>query len=243
MKLGIMQPYPFPYIGYFELMAQVDQWVAFDIVQYNRRSWMNRNRILHPTCGWQYFCIPVQKMPHGTALSAIRLVARGEAERRLLAQFQHYRRHAPHFHGVIDLVRDTFSRPDTDTLVGLNLASLAAVAERLGISFAPQRCSQLGFTIDDVEHAGQWALRIAARLGAKAYLNPPGGRDIFHPEEWAAKEIALEFTEMNDLRYDCSPYAFEPNLSILDVLMWCSPNDIGTYLRHLRSEAPRHESD
>lgn len=241
MKLGIMQPYPFPYIGYFELMARVDQWVAFDVVQYNRRSWMNRNRILHPTSGWQYFCIPVHKMPHGTVLSAIRLAARDEAERRLLAQIQHYRRHAPHFRRVVDLVRDAFSRPDADTLVGLNLASLAAVAERVGISFAPRRCSELDLPLDDVEHAGQWALRIAGHLGADAYLNPPGGRDIFHPEEWTAAGIELGFTEMNDLRYDCGPHAFEPNLSILDVLMWCSTDDIGAYLRNLRSQAPRHE--
>lgn len=241
MRLGVMQPYVFPYIGYYELMAKVDRWVAFDTVQYNRRSWMNRNRILHPTDGWQYFCIPVQRMHHGTALSAIRLAARNDAEHKLLGQLQHYRRHAPHFHNVTDLVRDVFSRPDTDTLVGLNLASLAAVAERVGIPFAPERWSQFDFAFDEVEHAGQWALRIAAYLGADAYLNPPGGQHIFHLDEWTAAGIKLDFTAMNDLRYDCGPYVFEPNLSILDVLMWCSADDIGAYLRNLRSEASHHD--
>lgn len=241
MKLGIMQPYPFPYIGYFELMARVDRWVAFDVVQYNRRSWMNRNRILHPTESWQYFCIPVEKAPHGTVLSEIRLADRAESERKLLAQLQHYRRHAPYFRRVTDLVRDAFARPGSDTLVGFNLASLAAVAERLGIAFTPERCSQLGLVLDDVEHAGQWALRIATQLGADAYLNPPGGREIFRPDEWAAAGIDLGFTTMNELRYDCAPYAFEPNLSILDVLMWCSTDDIGTYLRNPRPETARHD--
>ncbi|ENO94935.1 WbqC family protein [Thauera mechernichensis] len=241
MKLGIMQPYPFPYIGYFELMAKVDRWVAFDVVQYNRRSWMNRNRILHPTSGWQYFCIPVQKVPHGTALSAVRLAAPAEAERRLLAQLQHYRRHAPYFREVVDLVRETFSHPDADSLVGLNLASLAAVSQRIGIAFSPQRCSALDLALDNIEHAGQWALRIAAHLGADAYLNPPGGQDIFRPEEWSAAGIELGFTKMNDLRYACRPYVFEPNLSILDVLMWCSAEEVGRYLCNLRTEGPCHE--
>lgn len=241
MKLGIMQPYPFPYIGYFELMARVDRWVAFDVVQYNRRSWMNRNRILHPGESWQYFCIPVDKAPHGTVLSAIRLADRAEAERKLLAQLQHYRRHAPYFGRVTDLVRDAFARPDADTLVGFNLGSLAAVAERLDIPFEPQRCSQLDLALDSVEHAGQWALRIAAQLGADSYLNPPGGRDIFRPEEWAAAGIQLDFTAMNDLRYDCGPYTFEPHLSILDVLMWCSTDDIRAYLYNPRTESARHD--
>lgn len=236
-----MQPYPFPYIGYFELMARVDRWIAFDVVQYNRRSWMNRNRILHPNEGWQYFCLPVTSAPHGTPLADIRLVDRREAERKLLAQLEHYRRHAPHFRQVVDLVRDAFARPETDTLVGLNLASLTVVAERLGIEFAPERCSQLGLTLDDVTHAGQWALRIATRLGATTYLNPPGGRDIFKPEEWAAAGIELSFTELNELHYDCEPYTFAPHLSILDILMWCSTDDIGAYLHNLRPENARHD--
>lgn len=237
MMLGIMQPYPFPYIGYFELMARVDRWVAFDVVQYNRRAWMNRNRILHPTQGWQYFCVPVEKAPHGTLLSAIRLCDPREAERRLVAQLQHYRKHAPHFEMVLDLVRDAFARAGSDLLVDFNLATLAVVAERLDIPFAPERCSRLDLMLDGIEHAGQWALRIATQLGADAYLNPPAGRAIFRPEEWNAAGVTLSFTEMNELRYDCGPYAFEPHLSILDVLMWCGADSIKRYLNCQRVEA------
>jgi hypothetical protein len=236
-----MQPYPFPYIGYFELMARVDRWVAFDVVQYNPRSWMNRNRILHPNAGWQYFCFPVAKAPHGTQLSGIRLADPAEAERKLLAQLQHYRKRAPHFRLVIDLVRDAFSRPDTGTLVGFNLASLIVVAERLGIAFAPERCSQLRLALQGVEHAGQWALHIAAQIGADTYLNPPGGRDLFRTAEWAAAGIELAFTDMNTLRYDCAPYIFQNHLSILDVLMWCSTDDIATYLFNLRPDTANHD--
>lgn len=241
MKLGIMQPYPFPYIGYFELMVRVDRWVAFDVVQYNRRSWMNRNRILHPTEGWQYFCIPVAKVPHGTPLTGIYLTDPAEAERKLVAQLQHYRQHAPYFRTVIDLVRDTFARPETNTLVGFSLASLTAIAERLAIPFAPERCSGLGLALDNVEHSGQWALRIAAQLGADAYLNPPGGIGIFRQAEWTAAGIDLRFTSLNKLCYDCGPYAFQPHLSILDILMWCSTDEIRTYLSNLQPETAHHD--
>ena len=63
MKLGIMQPYLFPYIGYFQLISAVDIWVVFDDVQYIRHGWVNRNRILSPNIQkeWQYITVPIQK--------------------------------------------------------------------------------------------------------------------------------------------------------------------------------------
>lgn len=240
MRLGIMQPYPFPYIGYFELMASVDRWIAFDIAQYNRHSWMNRNRILHPAEGWQYFVIPVRKAPHGTRLADMVVSDLRETERRLVAQLDHYRGRAPHHGAVIEIVRETFSRTRSDALVTLSLASLAVVAERLAIPFAPERCSSLGLELDDVEHAGQWALRIASGLGASEYLNPPGGRALFRTDEWQAAQIRLSFTRMNQLTYNCGPYTFQESLSILDVLMWCSVDETSAYLCKQRMENTHH---
>lgn len=51
MRLAIMQPYFFPYLGHFSLIAASDAWIVFDVRQYTPRTWMNRNRILHPTGG------------------------------------------------------------------------------------------------------------------------------------------------------------------------------------------------
>ena len=59
MRLGIMQPYFYPYIGYFALIAQCDEWEVFDISQFTRRSWMTRNRILNPHKPWVYVSAPV----------------------------------------------------------------------------------------------------------------------------------------------------------------------------------------
>lgn len=231
MRLGVMQPYPFPYLGYYELIARTDRWIVFDVVQYNRRSWMNRNRILHPTQGWQYFSLPVAHAPHGTPIRDIVLLDAPEAERRLLAQLDHYRGRAPHFERVRDLVRDAFARTRTGLLVDFNVNSLAATCERLGLRFADERCSRLGLPLDEVDHAGQWALRIAQALGADAYLNPPGGRALFREDEWRDAGIELEFTTPTGFAYDCRPYAFEPALSILDVLMWCRPEAVAAELR------------
>ena len=61
MIVALMQPYFFPYLGYFDLIHSVDQWIVFDSVQYIRQGWMHRNRILHPQSGWQYITVPIAK--------------------------------------------------------------------------------------------------------------------------------------------------------------------------------------
>ena len=55
MRLGMMQPYFFPYLGYYSLIAATDHWVVFDTAQYIRRGWVNRNRVLSTgSDGWKY---------------------------------------------------------------------------------------------------------------------------------------------------------------------------------------------
>ena len=62
-KTAIMQPYFFPYIGYFQLMNTVDLWVAFDDTQFVDKGWVNRNRVLHPEedKAWQFITFPLSK--------------------------------------------------------------------------------------------------------------------------------------------------------------------------------------
>ena len=231
MKLGIMQPYFFPYIGYFTLVARTDRWVVFDVVQYNARSWMNRNRILHPTTGWQYVNVPVEHAPKGTPIREIRVKDKAAALARLTGQLEHYRRRAPHVTAVLELVREAFDRAATDQLVDLNISTLSATCRYLGIPFESSLCSEMNLQLDGVEHAGQWALKISQQLGADTYLNPPGGRAIFKPEEWDAAGIQLGFVDPPPLTYDCKPYGFVEHLSILDVLMWNRPEQVREAMR------------
>lgn len=217
-----MQPYFFPYLGYFELIANTDRWVVFDVVKYNDKSWMSRNRILHPSRGWQYINLPVAKAEHGTPIHAICAKDKAAARDRIRGQLEHYRRRAPHFDAVMNLVDAAFSG-SSDRLVDINFNGIAAVCARLEIEFKADLCSKLDLDLDSVEHAGQWALHIARQLGANEYLNPPGGRDLFRPEEWASAGIRLRFTELPDFAYSCAPYQYVEHLSILDVLMWNEP--------------------
>src|SRR5512140_2804121 len=97
MKLGAMQPYFFPYLGYFELIFLTDQWIVFDISKYIRHGWVNRNRVLHPTQGWVYITVPLQKHSSDTPINHIETKDIEEWRPRLFGQLSHYRRRAPFF--------------------------------------------------------------------------------------------------------------------------------------------------
>ena len=118
MKLGIMQPYFFPYIGYYDLMDRSDKWVVFDIVKYRPRSWMNRNRILHPSQGWQYVSVPVHRPSSQAKIDEVTVIDKAQACQRILGQLDHYQGRAPFFSEVTSLVRETFAQAETDYLDG-----------------------------------------------------------------------------------------------------------------------------
>nr|WP_197740498.1 WbqC family protein [Desulfosarcina widdelii] len=227
-----MQPYFFPYIGYFELISRADRWVVFDVCQYKRKSWMNRNRILRPPnsnrsdTSWQYVHVPVEKAPREARIQDIRVKDIPSALDLILAQVEHYKKRAPYFHHVKAIVEDAFLKSRSNLLVDLNISALAAVCRYIGLPFEWELCSKMELELGGIVHPGQWALEISRQLGAEAYINPPGGRGIFRQEEWDLAGIDLKFTEFFSFRYNCDPYKFEDALSIIDVMMWNAPEEI-----------------
>ncbi|MBI1731271.1 MAG: WbqC family protein [Gammaproteobacteria bacterium] len=230
MRLGIMQPYFFPYLGYFELMARTDRWIVFDVVRYSPKTWMNRNRILHPTRGWQYVTVPVIHAAD-MLIRDVRVVDRPAAAERILGQMDHYRvRRAPHFSEVRELVRGALLGGDSDLLRDVNVRALALTCACLGIDARLELLSGMDLALPEITAPGGWALEISSALGAAEYLNPPGGRELFDPEAFAARGIRLSFTELREFGYDSRPYPFIPHLSILDVLMWNEPQRVHEFL-------------
>lgn len=231
MKLAIMQPYLFPYVGYFQLMAYADRWVVFDDVQFINKGWVNRNRILHPDVskGWQFITLPLDKRRRFDGIGDVRIKADGQWQGQILGKLSAYRRKAPHYDATLAFVRECLDTDETN-LSRFVVRCLRLTARRLGITTPIDVQSQLQLTLRPVEHAGQWALRISEALGASEYINPHGGTDIFDPKEFEQAGIALRF-----LRPRLSPYVqrrghFVPGLSILDVMMWNSLEAIAEQL-------------
>ncbi|MGH8224392.1 MAG: WbqC family protein [Woeseiaceae bacterium] len=229
MKLGIMQPYFFPYLGYFELIGQVDRWIVFDTAQYIRHGWVNRNRILHPTTGWQYLVVPLEKHARDTPIRDIRAHPERRWKRKLLGQLEHYRRRAPYFRATRSILEEAL---DTTSpyLAEINVLGLELVCRYLELSFDFSWFSRMDLQLGPIEAPGDWALEIASALGATEYLNPPGGAELFDEGAFLRRGIRLTLLEPRAISYAVSPYTFEPNLSILDVMMWNSPSRIRAML-------------
>jgi len=228
--LGIMQPYFFPYLGYFQLIAAVERGVLFDTAQYVRKSWMNRNRILDGKGGWQYINVPVSTTL-GTSIQATTVIDHSAALQRILGQLEHYRGKAPFYQKVRELVRATFASVTGNGIGDLNTQSLKTVCDYLGLDFGWTSYSEMDLQLPPITHPGQWALEISSQLGARQYINAPGGREIFIASEWEERDIELLFLDLSTFVYRTEPYDFVENLSILDVLMWNEPGDVTAYIR------------
>lgn len=224
MRLGIMQPYFFPNLAHFALIAATDEWMVFDVTQYTRKSWMNRNRILHPTSGWHYVSVPLQKTSLETKICEARVADMAAMHQSLRGKLSHYKKLAPYYQSVLRLVDQVFEGAADDSLVALNISCLKEVCTALDIPFSYQICSQIGLDFPQGLGPGDWAPFICQNLKAEAYVNPLGGRALFDPGTFQKQGTALLFASFDDFIYTTPGYECVPGLSILDVLMWNSPN-------------------
>jgi hypothetical protein len=218
-----MQPYFFPNLAHFALIAHCDRWVVFDIAQLTKKSWVTRNRVIHPSSSWKYVSVPITKCNLETkifdaAISNVELFH--EKTRNSLDA---YRNKAPFYENVIDLVDKVFlSLPDSK-LLSLNLASIKQVCSLLNIRFAYELSSELPLNLSKRIGPGEWAPVICGIVGAQTYLNPLGGQHLFNKADFSVNGVSLEFLEYSDQLYNVGEFDFIPGLSVLDALMWNSP--------------------
>jgi hypothetical protein len=225
MKLGIMQPYFFPYLGYYSLIKNTDRWIILDEVQFIRHGWIERNRVLKPAEGWQYISVPLQKHSRETLIKDIHIKSDEDWKGKIIRQLEHYKKRAPFYAAIIKLVNEALSI-QTESLVELNANILAKTCEYLQIPFHVNPFSQMNLNIDPVKHAGEWALNISKALDALEYINPSGGNEIFNNDQFEKQNIKLSFLKNQLLPYNQRRESFEAGLSIIDVMMFNSLSEI-----------------
>ncbi len=230
MRLGLMQPYFFPYLAHFSLIAAVDRWIVFDTSQYTKQSWMTRNRVLQPGGGWQYVSLPVANGSMSIRTKDVLLADVAATRARVLGRLSHYSRRAPYYAAVVRLVEKAFDSRDA-SLVELNLRGLRAVCRYLNLPFDMAVLSRMDLRLPEHLGAGEWALEICSALGADSYVNPVGGRALFDPAAFTERGIELRFAETAPFEYQPRDLPYEPGLSVLDVLMWVPPEQVLAGLR------------
>lgn len=187
--VAVMQPYFFPYAGYFRLFAAADLFVIYDCVQFPRRGWVHRNRLTNATGAPGWLTLPLEKRPQETAINEIRLS--GDAEARIEAQ-------VPRFPALArglghEILTATLARSSGQPLVDILERGLAGACAALGLEFNTVRSSML--RIDPVLAGEQRIIAIIRALGASTYVNAPGGRALYDPAHFAEAGITLHFLD------------------------------------------------
>lgn len=220
MKIGIMQPYFLPYVGYYQLINHVDLFVLFDDVQFIRKGWINRNRIVNADGGSSYINVPIQKCSLSTKIRDVRVKPGESWKTKILSQCEtSYRKKAPHYWKVSKLLSDGLNNDDFINIVELNKRLLEISCKYIGIDTKIIISSEQGFDYSSIVNSGDWALEISNQLGAKEYINPISGREIFDKSKFQNANIDLRFIRSKPYNYEQHD-TFVPDLSILDLMMF-----------------------
>lgn len=227
MKIAIMQPYFFPYIGYFQLMNAVDEFVVYDDIEFTKKGWINRNRIL--VNGKDAFItLPLKKDSDYLDVVDRHLAESWPLERKkMLNRISGSYRKAPYFELVFPMVEKCIMFEENN-LFKFILNSLTTTKEFLGI-----RTPILVSSAVSVSHglkAEKRVMSICKDRKAVAYINPIGGLQLYDKKEFGENGIDLHFIKTNDFVYKQFDNEFIPFLSIVDVMMFNSKEEIKGYL-------------
>ena len=225
-----MQPYFAPYIGYISLIKHTDQFILFDPVQFIRHGWIERNRILKQNEGWMYIQVPLVKASRNTVIKELLINNDIDWKSKIIAQLQPYKKIATNYYKVIQLISKIFEQEFT-SIVKLDQAFLEAVCDYLGFPKKLQVFSEMDIEIDTPNAADEWALNICKKLGDSiTYINPIGGLEFFDRNKYTNNNITILFQKMKIEEYDQKRMLFEPGLSIIDILMFNSIEEINSML-------------
>lgn len=212
MKLGIMQPYFMPYIGYFQLMKAVDKYVVYDDVNYIKGGWVSRNNIL-VNGEKKMFTISLKGASPNKLFNEIEI---GDDFRKLMRTLQMNYSKASHYEETMNLLERIISYPHKQLALFIAnsfheiLSYLLIDTEIILSSDLQKDCSLKGK--DKVLH-------ICEVLEADTYYNAIGGKSLYSKEEFMSKGIKLSFLETRIKEYPQQTQNFIPSLSIIDVLM------------------------
>lgn len=226
MRLALMQPYFFPYIGYFSIVQQVDKYVVLDTVQYIEHGWMDRNRVLKPDNGWQYIHLPTKKHSSTAGISEVEINNSIKWKTKILGQLQHYKKKAPHYKQTVELLSRLFEE-EYSTVCQFNVALLKEICIYLQIGTPIELLSAGGIHYEKSQEADEWGLNVCKAVsGVTEYWNAPGGKSFFNQEKYEKAGIKLCFQKMDLKEYPQKGNPFEAGLSIIDVMMFNSVQEI-----------------
>lgn len=222
-RLVIMQPYLFPYIGYFQLMKAADEFVVYDNIEYTKKGWFNRNRILVNGKD-SFITFPLRKGSDFLHVKERFLSETWPEERiKLLNRIKEAYRKAPYFSDTFSLIEEILLFNEHN-LFAFTFNSLIKLKDYLNLTCTLVISSSI--PIDHSLKSEDKVIAICKERGANSYINPSGGLDLYKKDRFNNEGISLGFLFPSEIIYNQFNNEFVPWLSIIDVLMFNSRDHI-----------------
>ena len=231
--LGMMQPYFFPYLGYWQLMNLVDEYIIYDDVNFIKRGWIHRNRI-KMNQGAVQFSISIRKVSQNKKINELYLNMNDDSRDKLLLTFQCAYSKAPYYEEVAALLKDILYCGKENLAAFLAYAN-RKTAEYMGITTKILSATEMG--LDHRHHGQDRILDVCKDRGIERYIIAIGGKELYDQESFSKINCELKFLRMDeDIHYPQGKGTFLPSLSILDVLVYNSQEEVKDLLARYRLE-------
>lgn len=227
MKLAIMQPYFFPYLGYFSLLDAADEFVIYDDVNFIKRGYINRNTFLG-TNGTFRYTLPVKGVSQNMRIDELEVSDFEKNGALFLNKLTHSYSKAPYYETIMSMLVELFSKTEVK-LADFLAETILAVSKYIGIDTNIRRSSELKLAQN---FSGQQRIiKICQSLKADEYVNAVGGVSLYEPSDFRRFGVILQFVKFSGDIYSQFHKEFVPNLSIIDTLMFNSPSKVLSLVR------------
>lgn len=226
-KTGIMQPYFLPYIGYFQLISSVNEFVIYDNIKYTKKGWINRNRILCNDTD-HLIGLPIKNDSDFLNINQRQLADNFHSHSKfLLNKFKECYRKAPHYNDIYPVLEIIFACKQNNLFEFLN-NSIKILVDFLEIKTKLLVSSNIN--IDHNLKSQDKVIAICQATNANFYINAIGGVDLYNKQTFKENGIILNFIKSQDITYKQYENKFVPWLSIIDVLMFNKLSDVKSFL-------------
>ena len=226
MKIGIMQPYFFPYIGYWQLIKAVDKYVIYDDVNYIKNSWINRNYILLNS-NKKLLTLPLNGASSYRKINETRITEDVVVKRKLLKTTEQAYSKSLFYKDVFQIIEETIMN-ESENISIANTIAIKRICTYLQLETEIILSSSLN-KANDLQ-AQDKIIHIVSLLGGDVYINAIGGMELYNKKDFINKGIELKFIKSNHVIYRQFNDNFVPSLSIIDAMMFNSPEKISEML-------------
>ena len=222
-----MQPYFFPYIGYFQLINAVDKFVIYDNIEYTKKGWINRNRILKEGVDL-LISLPLKKDSDFLFVNQRYLADDwSKSKQKLINSIKESYRKAPHFEDTFNLVQEIFNYSNSN-LFEFILHSVLQTCKFIGIETEIIVSSTLDY--NNELKSEEKVIAICKSIEATQYINSIGGVELYNKNNFSDQGIELNFIKSKPIIYNQFKNEFVPWLSIIDVMMFNSKEVVSDFL-------------